>query len=95
MDMQGAIKELQETAIVMAGIQARQAEALKGRGEWLVEHEHNMAEHERRMTRIESTMAAATEKLPRIESNLAEATDKLNALISIVDDLVRRRKERE
>jgi hypothetical protein len=81
MDMQGAIKELQETAIVMAGIQARQAEALKGRGEWLVEHEHNMAEHDRRMTRI--------------ESKLEEATDKLNALTSVVDGVVRRRKEPE
>jgi hypothetical protein len=81
MDMQGAIKELQETAIVMAGIQARQAEALKGHGEWLVEHEHNMAEHDRRMTRI--------------ESKLEEATDKLNALTSVVDGVVRRRKEPE
>ena len=76
MDMQGAIKQLQETAIVMAGIQARQAEALKGH-----EHQSNLAEHERRMTHI--------------ETNLSEATDKLNALISIVDDLARHRKERE
>ena len=80
MDMQGAIRELQETAIVMAGIQARQAEVLKGHGEWLVEHERNMAEHERRMTRI--------------ETKLEEASGKLNALIS-VDGVVRRREERE
>jgi hypothetical protein len=33
MDMQGAIKELQETVVVMAGIQARQAEVLKGHSE--------------------------------------------------------------
>jgi len=44
-------------------------------------HSEWLAEHQRNMSRI--------------ESNLAEATDKLNSLISIVDDLVRRRKERE
>jgi len=72
MDMQAAIKELQETAIVMAGIQARQAAALKDQAEWLNGHEKRMREHEERMQRI--------------ELNLAEATDKLNALINIVDD---------
>ena len=42
MDMEGAIKQLQETVIVMAGLQARQAEVLKGHGEWLEQHERAM-----------------------------------------------------
>jgi len=71
MDMQAAIKQLQETAIVMAGIQARQAEAIKDHAEWLVQHDQAMLRHEANMARI--------------ELGLAEATDKLNALIDIVD----------
>ena len=66
--MQAAIKELQETAIVMSGIQARQAAALKDQAEWLDGHEKRLREHD--------------ELLKRIELNLAEATDKLNALIA-------------
>jgi len=72
MDMQAAIKQLQETAIVMAGIQARQAEAIKDHTEWLVQHDQAMLRHEAIMARV--------------ELGLAEATDKLNALIDIVDD---------
>lgn len=43
-NMQEAIRELQEAATVMAGIQARQAEVLKQHGEWLQEHDRAMAE---------------------------------------------------
>ena len=56
MDMQAAIKELQETAIVMSGIQARQAAVVKAHGEWLVEHE-------KIMRRVELALAEATGKL--------------------------------
>ena len=56
MDMRGAIKQLEETAIVMAGIQARQAEVLKGYGQWL-------EEHERRMRRLEVTIVEIGDKL--------------------------------
>ncbi len=71
-DMQAAIKQLEETAIVMAGIQTKQASALKDHAEWLLEQHEAISRHERNMARI--------------ELNLAEATDKLNALINIVDD---------
>jgi len=77
MDMQGAIKQLEETAIVMAGIQARRAEALKEHSLWLQEHDRSMAEHRKRMEHIEAT--------------LAEAGDKLNALIAVVDDTIKNR----
>ena len=78
MDMEGAIKQLQETAIVMAGLQARQAEVLKGHGEWLEQQQRAIARHEAWLTRHEVVMA--------------EIDDKLNGLIAVVDDLVRHRK---
>lgn len=43
-DMQQAIKELQETATVMAGLQARQAAMLKDHAEWLQEHDRAIAD---------------------------------------------------
>jgi hypothetical protein len=54
-DMRDAIREFQETAIVMSGIQARQAEVLKGQG-WL-------EQHEKRMQRLETNLAEAGERL--------------------------------
>lgn len=45
MDMEGAIKQLQETVIVMSGLQACQAEVLKDHGEWLEQHLRAMARH--------------------------------------------------
>ena len=77
--MQPAIRELQETAIVMADIQARQAAVLKDQAVWLEGHEKRLHDHEDRIRRHD-------EILQRVELNLAEATDKLNALINIVDD---------
>jgi hypothetical protein len=74
MDMEAVIRQLQDTATVMAGIQARQAAVLKGHGEWLEQHERIMA---------------------RVESNLLKTTEKLNALVVIVDDLVKHRKNGE
>jgi hypothetical protein len=56
MDMQQVLRDLQDTATVMAGIQARQAAVLKGHGEWL-------EQHERMMARVESNLMEATEKL--------------------------------
>jgi hypothetical protein len=75
MDMEGAIKQLQETAIVVAGIQARQAEVLKGHSEWLEEQAQSMAKHERWLARHNEVMA--------------EIDDKLNGLIGYVEGLRR------
>ena len=71
MDMEGAIKQLQETAIVMAGIQARQAEVLKGHGEWLEEHQKAVAKHDQMMIEFDRKMI--------------EIEDKLNGLIGYMD----------
>ena len=56
MDMEDAIKQLQETAIVMAGLQARQVEVLKGHGEWLEQHERAMARHDVVMAEIDDNL---------------------------------------
>ena len=56
MDMQGAIKELQETVVVMAGIQARQAEVLKGHSEWLEQNERWMTRHREAMAEFEDKL---------------------------------------
>lgn len=43
-DIRPALKELQDAAIVIAGIQARQAELLKDHAEWLAGHDKAMTE---------------------------------------------------
>lgn len=78
MEMQGAIKELQDTAIVVAGIQERQSRVLKGQSKWLDRHELWMAKHEKAIARHDVAMA--------------EIEDKLNGLIGGAGDMVRRRK---
>jgi uncharacterized protein (DUF3084 family) len=88
MDMQAVIKQLQETAVVMAGIQARQAEVLKAHAEWLEQNERWMTKHREAVERHEQMMA-------RHEQMMAEMEDKLNGLIGFVDDMVRRPKDGE
>jgi len=79
MDMQSAIKELQETAIVMSGIQSRQAAVPKDHGEWLEQHEKAQQRHSEWLEQHEKTMQ-------RVDLALAEVADKHNALIHNVDD---------
>jgi hypothetical protein len=71
MDMEQVLKQLQDTVTVMAGIQARQTEALKGQSEWLAVHNASIARHEAFIAKHEQTMA--------------EIEDKLNGLIGYVD----------
>jgi hypothetical protein len=78
MDMELVLKQLQDTATVMAGIQARQAEVLKGHGDWLAEHNASIARHEAFVARHE-------EFLVRHEQTMREIEDKLNGLIGYVD----------
>lgn len=72
MDFQAAIKELQETAVVMSGIQARQAELLKAHSEWL--HAHNVAMMEIREAgrRTDERIAALGERINRMVSTIGE-----------------------
>ncbi|MGA3019241.1 MAG: hypothetical protein ABSF62_19120 [Bryobacteraceae bacterium] len=56
-DIQQAIKELQETAIVMSGIQSRQAALLKDHVEWLHSHDLAMTEARERGREIDERIA--------------------------------------
>jgi len=71
MDMEAAIRQLQETVTVVVGVQARQAEVLKGHGEWVESLQLQQARH--------------AEFVQRHEQIMAEIDDKLNALIDYVD----------
>ena len=86
--MEGALKQSQETAIVMAGIQARQAEVLKGHSQWL-------EDNERAATRHREMMAGMEDKLNGVVVILADMDDKLNGVIAILDDMVRRDKRQQ
>jgi hypothetical protein len=72
MDMELVLKQLQDTATVMAGLQARQAVVLKDHSEWLEQHQTFIAKHEQMMARHDRVMA--------------EIEDKLNGLIGYVDN---------
>ena len=67
-DMQQAIKELQETVIVMSGIQERQAALLKDHAEWLHAHDLAMARRDKEMAearlRLASRSAGRANKIP-------------------------------
>ena len=63
--LQTARKELEETAIVMSGIQARQAALLKDHAEWL-------QEHDRAMTEARERGKATDERIDKLVSAIGE-----------------------
>ena len=65
-DIQQAIRELQETAIVMSGIQSRQAELLKQHGEWL--HSHDLA-----MTQARERGRETDERIEKLVIDIGES----------------------
>ena len=71
-----ALEQLQETAVVVAGIQARQAEVLKGQAQWLESLQVQAARH--------------AEFVAKHDLLMTEIDGKLNALIDIVDHMGRR-----
>jgi hypothetical protein len=64
-DLQQALKELQETAIVMSGIQSRQAALLKDHAEWL--HSHDLA-----MTEARERGRETDERIAKLVSAIGE-----------------------
>ena len=78
-----ALAQLQETALVVAGIQATQAEVLKHSTEWMESLQLQIARHAEFIARHE-------EFVTKHEVTMAEIDGKLNALIDIVDQLGRR-----
>jgi predicted RecB family endonuclease len=77
MDMEGAIKQIQETTIVMSGIHAKQAEALKQHGEWLASHTRAMAEFDRKMIEIE-------DKVERLDRQQGQPAAQAGSIMSSI-----------
>lgn len=84
------LEQLQETAVVVAGIQARQAEALKGHGEWLESQQLQVARHAEMIAKHEEFARRHEEAVAKHDLIMAEIDGKLNALIDIVDHMGRR-----
>jgi hypothetical protein len=83
MDFQNAIKELQNTLVVVSEIQRRQAEVQK-----LQAHEMDAL---REMFR--EGMKGHEERMAHFEQSMSEAGDKLNGLIGYLDGLKRDKPE--
>jgi hypothetical protein len=75
-DMQHTIKELQDTLTVVVGIQARQAELIKGHGEWL-------EDHDRAMARLEKELAEDRKRGREID-------ERIEKLVSAIGELIRK-----
>jgi hypothetical protein len=63
MDFGQEIKQLQDTAIVMAEIQRRQAEVQKLQAENIVYTQESMRIHQQRMDHVDMRLAEITDKL--------------------------------
>ena len=74
-DMAKVLADLQDTAILMAGIQQRQA-VVKEHGQWLVQHE-------RAMTEIREQIAALLEAGKRTDA-------RIEALVGAVGEFLRK-----
>jgi hypothetical protein len=85
-----ALEQLQETAVVVAGIQARQAEVLKGHGEWLESQQLQAARHAEMIAEHQEFVRRHGEAVAKHDLMMAEIDGKLNALIDIVDHMGRR-----
>jgi hypothetical protein len=75
-DMQPTIKELQDTLTAVVGIQARQAELIKGHGEWL-------EDHDRAMARLEKELAEDRKRGREID-------ERIEKLVSAIGELIRK-----
>jgi hypothetical protein len=71
-DLQQAIKELHETAIVMSGIQSRQAALLLDHAEWLQAHDCAMARHDKEMAEARERGRELDERIAKLVSAIGE-----------------------
>ena len=103
MDFEAAIRKLQEVDIVSAAIQSRHEDRLKAHQEWLENQERWMTAHTQAMAAHTQAMAEFDRRLQlseerhavwsaRFDEKMDEIEDKLNGLISVVDEIVRHRK---
>lgn len=92
-DMSKALKELQDAAIVMNGIQSRHIELLKDHAEWLHTHDlamvlHNewLQEHDKAMARHDKEMAEARERGRETDKRIADLVVAIGELIVRLPD---------
>jgi len=71
-DMQETIKQMQDTLTVVVGIQARQAELIKGHGEWLQEHDRAMARHDKEMAEARAAGRETDKRIAELVSAIGE-----------------------
>ena len=71
-DLQQAIKELHETAIVMSGIQSRRAALLLDHAEWLQAHDRAMARHDKEMAEARKRGRELDERIAKLVSAIGE-----------------------
>jgi galactokinase len=76
-NVEQAIKDLQDTLVVISEIERRQSALL--------------SEHSKRMVEIEHNMQRLAESAIETREFQKHSDERLNALIHIVDDLVRKR----
>ena len=86
-DLQQAIKELQETAIVTSGIQSRHAVLLKDHAEWLHAHDLAMTEARERGRELDKRIAETASETRERGRDLDERIAKL---VSAIGELVRK-----
>ena len=68
-DMHQPIKELQDTLTVVIAIQARQAELIKGHGEWLESHDRAMSEARERGNATDKRIEDLVSAIGKLISN--------------------------
>jgi hypothetical protein len=81
MNLEEAVKELQEAMTIMAHLEKRQSAVLLEHSERVVDLEEQSAKHKERILALEEQSAIFQQ---RIDQNLSEITDKLNGLIGYV-----------
>lgn len=93
-DIQQAIKELQETAIVTSGIQSRHAALLKDHAEWLEAHQHAIARHDKEMAEARERGRELDERIANLVSGERERgreiDERIANLVSAIGEMLRK-----
>jgi hypothetical protein len=80
--MEAVVRQLQDTMVVLAAVEERNKEGLKDHAEWLAGQQMRLKEHELRLKEHEKWKNDH-------ERAMAEFDEKLNALIVVVDGIIR------
>jgi len=71
-DLQAAMKELEEAAIVTAHLQSRQSAVLKDHGEWLEELTRAQVKTEERFSQVAEMSRQTDERIDKLVSAIGE-----------------------